>query len=321
MSLRGRRAERHTENRGLQRYIWKDGANLRPFDIPAPAKINLFLAITGKRSDGFHDLLSVVAPLLWGDTVTVDAQGDAFTVECDTPDIPTDGSNLVLKAAAAFAEATAWKGGARFSIKKRIPSGAGLGGASSDAVAALLGLNAAAGNPLDAAGLLAVASRVGSDCALFLSKGPVILRGRGERVESLPNEAYRRIRGMRVFLFKPAFPIPTPWSYCRLAAEAPRGYVSAMAAEARMGAWMAKAASPAQEILFNSMERPAFAKVPALPALLDLLSSRFGISGRMSGSGSACYAFLHESVDTRPVEAAIREAWGPSAFVLETRIA
>jgi 4-diphosphocytidyl-2-C-methyl-D-erythritol kinase len=69
------------------------------------------------------------------------------------------------------------------------------------------------------------------------------------------------------------------------------------------------------------MERPAFAKFPALPALLELLSSRFNIAGRMSGSGSACYAFLHESVDTRPAEAAIREAWGPSSFVMETRIA
>jgi 4-diphosphocytidyl-2-C-methyl-D-erythritol kinase len=296
-------------------------APLRQPDLPAPAKINLFLAVTGRRPDGYHDLLSVAAPLLWGDSVSLEEQDSSFSVECDHPDIPTDGSNLVLKAAGAFAQATGWKGGARFSITKRIPAGAGLGGASSDAVAALLALNRAAGGPLDAAGLLAVASGVGSDCALFLSKGPVIMRGRGERVEPLPNEAYRRIRGMRVLLFKPALAIPTPWSYGRLAAEAPRGYVSAMAAEAKLGAWIAKPGAPAHDLLFNSMERPAFAKFPALPALLEILSSRFNIAGRMSGSGSACFAFLHESVDTRPAEAAIREAWGPSAFVMETRIA
>jgi 4-diphosphocytidyl-2-C-methyl-D-erythritol kinase len=294
---------------------------LAPTEFPAPAKINLFLAVTGRRADGFHDLLSVAAPLVWGDTVSAEGQASSFRVECDRPDVPTDGTNLVLKAAVAFAEATGWKSGARFSIAKRIPIGAGLGGASSDAVSALLALNALAGAPLDAAGLLAVASKVGSDCALFLTGAPVVMRGRGERTEPLPTEAYRRIRGMRVLLFKPALSIPTPWSYGRLAAEAPRGYVSAMAAEARLGAWIARAGAPAGEILFNSMERPAFAKFPALPALLELLSRRFGISGRMSGSGSACYALLNEGVDTRPVEASIREAWGPSAFVLETRIA
>ncbi|HEY5078960.1 MAG TPA: 4-(cytidine 5'-diphospho)-2-C-methyl-D-erythritol kinase [Opitutaceae bacterium] len=294
---------------------------MRKTDLPAPAKINLFLAVTGRRPDGFHDLVSVAAPLLWGDTVSFEDGGDSFSVECDQPGVPTDSSNLVLKAAAAFTRATGWKGGGRFAIAKRIPSGAGLGGASSDAVAALLALNRAAGSPLDAAGLLSAASSVGSDCALFLAPGPVILRGRGERLEVLPNEAYRRIRGMRVLLFKPAFAIPTPWSYGRLAAEAPRAYVGAMAAEAMLGAWIARAGAPAHDLLFNSMERPAFAKFPALPALLELLRSRFNIAGRMTGSGSACYAFLHESVDTRPAETAIREAWGPSAFVLETRIA
>jgi len=288
---------------------------------PAPAKINLFLAVTGRRGDGYHDLVSVAAPLVWGDAISVETGGDAFSVDCDDPEIPTDGRNLVLKAAAAFAEASGWRGGARISIAKRIPSCAGLGGASSDAVTTLTALNAAAGRPLGAADLARVASGIGSDCALFLSGAPVVMRGRGERVDALPGEAYSRFRGMRVLLFKPAFAIPTPWSYGRLAAEAPRGYVPALAAEARLGAWIAKAGAPVEELLFNSMERPAFAKFPALPALLELIRHRFGIAARMSGSGSACFALLNENVDARPVEATIRDAWGPSAFVEETRIA
>jgi 4-diphosphocytidyl-2-C-methyl-D-erythritol kinase len=289
--------------------------------VPAPAKINLFLAVTGRRPDGYHDLLSVAVPLLWGDTLEVETGGGAFTVACDKADVPTDGTNLVIRAAAAFAEATGWAGGAHFRITKRIPSGAGLGGASSDAVSALEALNRQAGGPLDAGALARVAASVGSDCTLFLSKGPVVMRGRGERVDPLPKEAYSRIRGMRVLLFKPGFAIPTPWAYGRIAAEAPRGYVPAARAESILASWIERSGAPADELLFNSMERPAFMKFAALPVLLERLRSRFGISPRMSGSGSACFALLHENEAAGPIEAAIREAWGPSSFVTETRVA
>src|SRR5580693_9377335 len=153
--------------------------------IPAPAKVNLFLAVTGRRADGFHDLLSLAAPLVWGDSMTMEPGGSSFSVECDDPGVPTDASNLVIKAALAFAAATGWKGGARFSIKKKIPFGAGLGGASSDATSALVALNSLAGHPLDTPALAKVAASVGSDCALFLANAPVIMRGRGERVEPL----------------------------------------------------------------------------------------------------------------------------------------
>jgi len=294
---------------------------LSAHEFPAPAKINLFLAVTGRRPDGYHDLLSVAAPLLWGDTLEVEPRDSGFSVESDNTEMPTGPSNLVIRAASAFALETGWTGGARFVLKKRIPMGAGLGGASSDATSAIVALNEAAGAPLDPAGVLRVAARVGSDCALFLSKAPVVMRGRGERVEALPKEAYRRIRGMRVLLFKPGFGVPTPWAYARMAADAPRGYVTPGRAEAMLSAWLAKEGAPAEDLLFNSMEKPVFSKFAALPALLEALCSRFGLSGRMSGSGSTCFLLLHEAMDAAPIESAIREAWGKTAFVVETRIA
>jgi 4-diphosphocytidyl-2-C-methyl-D-erythritol kinase len=294
---------------------------LSAHEIPAPAKINLFLAVTGRRTDGYHDLVSVAAPLLWGDALEVEPRGSGFTVESDDKEMPTDGSNLVLRAASAFALETGWTGGARFIVKKRIPMGAGLGGASTDATSAIVALNEAAGAPLDPAGLLKVAGSVGSDCALFLSRAPVIMRGRGERVEALPKEAYRRIRGMRVLLFKPGFGVPTPWAYSRMAADAPRGYVTPGRAEAMLSSWIAKPGAPVEDLLFNSMEKPVFSKFAALPVLLETLRSRFGLSGRMSGSGSACFLLLHEAMEAAPIESSIREAWGKTAFVVETRIA
>lgn len=289
--------------------------------LPAPAKINLFLAVTGRRPDGYHDLLSVAAPLVWGDSVGIEWTGASFCVDCESEDVPRDGSNLVIRAAEAFAKATGWAGGARFTLVKRIPSGAGLGGASSDATAVLEALNERAGAPLDAAGLARVASSVGSDCVLFLSKGPVVMRGRGERTEPLSKEAYSRIRGMRVLVFKPAFAIATPWAYATLAAGAPGGYVSPAKAESMLATWTGRAGAPAQALFFNSFEAPAFAKFGALPIMLERLRGQFGIEARMSGSGSACFAFLDESADAAPAVAAIREAWGASAFVVETRVA
>jgi 4-diphosphocytidyl-2-C-methyl-D-erythritol kinase len=294
---------------------------LSAHEFQAPAKINLFLAVTGRRPDGYHDLLSVAAPLLWGDAVAIEPGGSGFSVKSEDREMPTGTENLVVRAADAFARETGWAGGARFTVTKRIPMGSGLGGASSDATAALLGLNAACGSPLDPAGLLRVAASVGSDCALFLSKAPVVMRGRGERVEALPKEAYARFRGTRVLLFKPGFGVPTPWAYARIAEEAPRGYVAPARAEAMLASWISKAGAPLEGLLFNSMEKAVFSKFAAIPELLNLLHDRFGVSGRMTGSGSACFLLLHEDAEAAPIEAAIRDAWGRSALVVETRIA
>lgn len=301
-----------------------DKGVMSALSVFAPAKINLFLAITGRRADGFHDLVSVVAPVDFGDMLRV-GEADGFSLACDDAALPVDESNLVLKAAAAFAEATGGKAGsvrgARFFLEKRIPMGAGLGGGSSDAAAALRALNELAGTPLAPAALADVAARVGSDCALFLAGGPVVMRGRGERVEPLPGAVAARLRGRRVLIFKPAFGIATPWAYARLAAEAPASYLPAAEAEGRLAAWMSDERAPVEELLFNNMERAAFAKFIPLPTLLEELRVRFGLAARMSGSGSACFALLREETPVVGITAAIRAAWGPSAFVTETRIA
>src|SRR6478735_8846794 len=98
----------------------------------SPAKLNLFLAVTGRRADGFHDLVSLVWPVEFGDTLGV-APASATVLECDDAELAVDDSNLVLKAASAFRAATRGEVSARFRLTKRIPMGAGLGGGSSDA--------------------------------------------------------------------------------------------------------------------------------------------------------------------------------------------
>lgn len=287
--------------------------------IFAPAKLNLFLAITGRRADGFHDLVSVVTTVGFGDTLHAEPAART-TLTCDDPALAVDDTNLVLKAARAFATATGWGGGVRFHLEKRTPAGAGLGGGSSDAVAALRALNTLAGAPLGAEALRDLAAGLGSDCPLFLASRPVVMRGRGEGVELLPEGAAARLSGRRVLIFKPAFGISTPWAYGQMIAR-PETYLPAPEAEARLAAWLADGQLSAEALLFNNMERVAFAKWLALPTLLEALRRDFGVVARMSGSGSACFALLPDDTPLAPLQAAVRAAWGEAAFVIETRLA
>ena len=291
------------------------------FSVFSPAKINLFLAVTGRRSDGFHNLVSVAAPLDFGDELTVET-GDGFTVECDDPEVPVDRTNLILKATSGFAIATGWKGGAHFKLTKRIPMGAGLGGGSSNAVAALRALNRLAGGIASETVLAEIAAALGSDCALFLKNTPVVMRGRGERVEALaaegPAGAAARLHGRRVLLFKPDFGIGTAWAYGQMARRG-TDYLQEAEAEARLQRWVGSTA-PVEELLFNNMEGVAFEKYVALPLLLKRLRNEFGVAGRMSGSGSACYVLLNDRQSSAALAALIWDCWGKGAFVQEAAI-
>ena len=286
----------------------------------SPAKINLFLAITGLRADGFHDLVSLVAPLDFGDELTAELAVDGrFSLRCSVAEVPLDETNLVLRAAQAFREASGWTGGAKFSLTKRVPMGAGLGGGSSNATAALRALNALAGKPLAEAALMEIAARLGSDCVLFLHDAPLVMRGRGERIEALPGGAEKRLRGRRLLVFKPAFGIATAWAYGQMKKSAPGSYLPSEHAEARLRTWI-ESETPAEALLFNNMEAPAFEKYVALPVLLAWLRDEFGVAARMSGSGSACYALVAENTPVAAVMARIREAWGDDVFAVEARI-
>lgn len=289
----------------------------------SPAKINLLLAVTGRRADGFHDLLSVAAPVEFGDDLVAEvvkpggSGAPVCSLACDVAAVPVDGSNLILRAAQAYAAATGWSQAVHFRLTKRIPMGAGLGGGSSNAVAALRALEQLSGGAAGPARLAELAAGLGSDCALFLANAPVVMRGRGERVELLPPGAAARMCGRRVLVFKPDFGISTPWAYGRMVARG-EDYLPAEAAEARWVAWLAGAA-PLEELLFNNMEPAAFGKFIALPVLLEQLRG-IGLAPRMSGSGSACYALLGDEQVTTEAEALIRRAWGPAAFVQVTRL-
>lgn len=293
--------------------------------LTSPAKINLFLAVTGRRADGFHDLLSLAVPVEFGDELHVELTASpGIVLECDDPTLATDESNLVVRAALAFRREVPFDGGARFVLQKRIPQGAGLGGGSSNGASALLALNRLTGMPLTPGKLSLLAGEIGSDCALFLDGGAVVMRGRGERVEPLAERVRMRLNGRRVWIIKPSFGVSTPWAYRMLAAEAPRLYLPAAEAEQRLATWVNAPSTPISCLLYNSFEAVVFRKFVGLPLLLKRLADSFGLVTAMSGSGSACFAFSSDSSDeprrTADIVRVVQEAWGRGALVVETRV-
>ncbi len=278
----------------------------------AHAKLNLSLAVTGRRADGFHELVSLVASISLADHLALHL-GQPLGLSCDDPSLPVDGTNLVLKAAEVYLRRRPGATVGRFHLTKKIPQGAGLGGGSSDAAAALRLLDRASAEPLGLAELECLAAEVGSDCPYFVRSQAAIMRGRGERLEMLPAPARAALVGRRAILIKPPFGIPTPEAYGLLARQG--AYQEAAAAEAKLAGWLARpAGDPSQ--LGNDLEAPVFAKHVALPVALR----HAGLSFRMTGSGSACFAFVSEGFEPAGLRSALVAAWGPGLWLADVVI-
>lgn len=284
----------------------------------SPAKVNLFLAITGRRPDGFHDLVSVAAQLELGDTLRLEpAEGQGDLLACAMSGVPVDATNLVLRAAQAWRAAGGEAPPVRFLLEKRVPPQSGLGGGSSNAVAALRGLERIATRSPGAGALAGIAAGLGSDCAMFLHDGPVVMRGRGDRIEPLPKAAAARLGEGELLLVRPAVGVETAWAYGKLAAGAPGSYLAAREAEARVAAWVAGGGAN-DALSFNSFEPVVFGKFVAFPVLARRLADRHGIALRLSGSGSACFAWLKVGTDWQALVADLRVALGDSCLIERT---
>ncbi|MDR0197016.1 MAG: 4-(cytidine 5'-diphospho)-2-C-methyl-D-erythritol kinase [Oscillospiraceae bacterium] len=157
--------------------------------LPAYAKLNLYLDIKGKNSDGYHKIESVMREIDLADTVTVrvndDTGGNAIVVECDNPAIPTDERNTAFRAAALFMEASGRRFGADIDISKKIPVMAGLGGSSADGAAVLKALNGIY-NVFDDAELLKIGAVLGADVPFCLTGKAAFCEGIGDIITPLP---------------------------------------------------------------------------------------------------------------------------------------
>jgi 4-diphosphocytidyl-2-C-methyl-D-erythritol kinase len=158
--------------------------------VRAPAKINLSLLIAGKRPDGFHEIETVMAKVDWHDEIRIEpGHTTAIELVCDGPRwAPQDRTNLVYRAAEQILHETGQTCGVRLTLVKNIPAGSGLGSASSDAAATLLGLDRYWSLGLPKSRLVEMAARLGSDVAFFLDGPLAYCTGRGEKIAQLTGE-------------------------------------------------------------------------------------------------------------------------------------
>ncbi len=252
-------------------------------------KVNLLLNILGKRDDGFHELETVMQPVSLFDDLEFSLGGSSVLLTSNHPDLPCDGSNLIVRAAELFRARTGVTDGFRIHLEKRVPMEAGLGGGSSNAAITLLSLNELLGNPASTNRLHEIAGELGSDVPFFLQNRPALATGRGEHIQAL--DPFPTLEKLTLVLVHPGFGISTAWSYKTLA-EFPDalngrpGKAQELVTAFRSVdlTWGAK--------LYNSLEAPAFMKYPVLQLYVDEFKNRGATSAMMSGSGSTVFAYF-----------------------------
>ena len=250
----------------------------------APAKINLSLRVLGRREDGFHEIETLMVPLdladeiVLEDTDTADAGG--INLVCSDPTIPTGSGNLAYRAAEIFfSRLGRVPQPVRIVLTKHVPHGAGLGGGSSDAATVLLALNERTRGGFSVGQLAEMAALLGSDVPFFVYRSAAICRGRGERIE--PTDFLHKLP---LVLFKPSFPIPTPWAYQRWRDSRE---LEGVLYNAQRFLWGE---------LVNDLERPVFEKYLVLADLKTWLLAQPEVAGALlSGSGSTMFAVLRDS--------------------------
>lgn len=241
------------------------------FDVCAPAKVNLFLHIVGRRDDGYHLLESVFALIDWADTLHFETRSDGLLSREDLSDaLPPD--DLILRAAKALQHAASTRQGAHIAVEKRIPSQAGMGGGSSDAASTLLALNQLWGLNFDLPDLMRIGLSLGADVPFFLAGRNAWVSGIGEKLQPVD------VPEARLVVVKPELGVSTQgiFSHPDLKRDTQPAILPRFVADP-FGFGQNDLQAVAQQIC------------PGVIQALDWLKT-LGLEGRMTGSGSAVFA-------------------------------
>ncbi len=287
--------------------------------ILAPAKINWALKVLGKRRDGFHEIDTLMQTISLADELRVRSiRPRECRIVCADPGVPTDKSNLIAKAWFAMRETFGYRvGGIEVQLKKKIPTGAGLGGGSSDAAATLLAIRKLFRLPISEDNLVPLAAQLGSDVPFFIYGGTARAQGRGEILTPV-DSAFPPIHLVIVY---PGFPHPTAAAYAKLKSpayrdgsksKAARGVISRMVShvqQGRVGSFMSDLHNSFHDayvklglphyLIFNSMEEKRLN-----PILL-------------SGSGSAMFGVANSALHARRA-AKLLSVFGLRGFAVKT---
>ena len=244
-------------------------------DLPAPAKLNLFLHVNGQRPDGYHLLQSVFMLIDWCDTLDMEWRAGPGISREDATGHALPTGDLVVRAALALQQATGCTLGAHIRLHKHIPMEAGMGGGSSDAATCLLGLNRLWNLGLSRTDLAHIGLPLGADVPFFLHGHNAWVEGIGEQLQTIDLPAHRFL------VLKPPEGVPTAriFQSPNLARDVPRATIEDFVANSCF------------DFGHNSLQPVAEALCPSITTGLQWMRER-GLNGRMTGSGSALFALI-----------------------------
>ena len=275
--------------------------------LKAPAKVNLFLEILGKRDNGYHEIETIMQEIDLADSLQFEETQEGVTLECNDKNIPANQDNLVCKAANLILEECGIRKGVIINLEKNIPVGAGLGGGSSDAATTLKALNSLWKVGLNNEELMEFAAKLGSDIPFFINGKTALCRGRGELIT--PVEVRNRMDYIILF---PRVHISTETIYKNLKIDLTkkRKDVSFF-----LDALKYSEAASISKLLFNRLEEIIFATYPDLLQVKSTLES-FDFCGlSISGSGSAFFGLCNDRHQAEVIKSKIELSGMGNVFV------
>jgi 4-diphosphocytidyl-2-C-methyl-D-erythritol kinase len=293
---------------------------MHSYSLIAPAKINLYLEIIGSRPDGYHELAMILQSIDLSDQIDIHAAStENIRVYCDHPQVPTDKTNLVYKAAALMAEkfpdAYSNFGGVDITVKKHIPVAAGLAGGSTNAAAVLVGMDLLWDLGLTQSELEELGAVLGSDVPFCIGGGTAIATGRGEQLSPLQS-----LDNLHIVLAKyRSLEVSTPWAYKTYRqlfgvnyiqdSEGLAARATAFHSEAMVKAISNKNTTKIVQELHNDLEKVVLPAYPQVLQLRELFASQAGVLGTMmSGSGPSVFAIVESQAQGEIVRQRVGEA-------------
>jgi len=265
----------------------------------APAKINLYLRVVNKRSDGYHDIISLMQLISLQDELDFVETDTGIKVKCPGSALPEDETNLVYRAAAGFYAKTGIKPGIGITVQKHIPVGAGLGGGSSDAATTLLAMNDLYNSPLSRAELLQLGESLGADVPFFIFGKPAWASGKGEILTEAPS-----LPLFWIVLINPRFQVSTGEVYqglnLRLTKKIIKYSIPCFSSVKEAAAGLA-----------NDLERVTFTLHPDLEKIKTFLLENGALGAAMTGSGPTMFGIFTDADSAQRAEkiSARRNDW------------
>jgi 4-diphosphocytidyl-2-C-methyl-D-erythritol kinase len=282
------------------------------FTLPSFAKINLTLRVLGRRADGYHEIETVFQTVTLHDRLTFAARGDArIELVCDAPAVPCDETNLVHRAAVALRERYGAGRGARINLEKKIPAGGGLGGGSSNAAVALVGLARLWEIETDRSALAEIGATLGADVPFFLTGGTALGTGRGTDIHALPD-----VPPKQLLIVTPPIEVSTAAAYKSLNSRA----LTKAVAPANLAVSRAQAeisGSP-QAALRNDFEPVVYDLHPEIGRARDALKAAGASGALLSGSGASVFGLFENAEKRDGARGSLRVESGWRIFACET---